>query len=552
VSSESSSSNDITRDGWDVIVIGTGMGGGTLGHELARLGRRVLFLERGRSNLSSSSGAIEGRYAEQAFDFGTASDADYAEKMARAGRISHWIDDVKPVKKGKHLFRAILGEGTGGSSALYGMVTERFFPLDFTPRQNFRDLGESTIPEAWPITYEELCPFYERAERLYRVRGTVDPIRPASEAACVIPSPPMVPANQELFNFFQKRGLHPYGLHVACEYKPDCQSCQAYLCHNQCKNEAGKICVLPATRDLGATLVDQCTVTHLEAGPSRVTKVHASRGGRSLVFEGKIVVVAGGALMTPVLLLNSKSPQWPQGLANGQDQVGRNFMRHLVDMFVFRTQLKEPVRGQTKQLGFNDFYMHEGEKFGTVQSLGHVPPVDILLKDDPAGARRTKKWRPWLDRRWERWVQDRHVPMGSIMEDLPFADNRVLPGPASQGGSGAYVRIEYTLKQTEVARLKRFQEALKQAIGKQPGSWIYPVFVPMSSENKALGHQVGTCRFGTAPKTSVLDRNNRAWEIDNLYVVDTSFLPSSAGMNPSLTIAANALRVAEHLHGRLG
>jgi choline dehydrogenase-like flavoprotein len=538
-------------DGWDVIVIGTGMGGGTLGFELARRGKRVLFLERGRSNLTADGRATEGRYAEEAFDFANASEEEYAEQMARGGRISHWLDDGYPMAKGKHQFRAILGEGTGGSSALYGMVTERFFPLDFTPRSNFREVADSTIPEAWPIQYEELRPYYGAAERLYRVRGTADPLRPASESSEVLAPPAMIPANREIFDFLAGRGLHPYSVHVACEYKADCRSCQGYLCANHCKNESGKICVLPATRDWGAALLDECTVTHLESTRTAVTRVHTRCRGQERTFEGKFVVVAGGALMTPVLLLNSKSVHWPNGLANDHDQVGRNFMRHLIDMFLFRTSVKEGVQGQIKELCINDFYMHEGEKFGTIQSMGHVPPFDVLTKDDPEATRKLKKWRKWLDPLWKRWMQDRLVPMGTIMEDLPFSQNRVLPGPGSRGETGPYLRIEYQIQPVDSARLKRFQEVAKKAFGKQKRSWIYPIFMPCSGENKALGHQTGTCRFGMDPKTSVLDRDHRAWGLDNLYVVDTSILPSSAGMNPSLTVAACALRVADHLEGRL-
>jgi choline dehydrogenase-like flavoprotein len=543
---------DPVSTGWDVIVIGTGMGGGTLGYELARRGKRVLFLERGRSNLGPHSGATEGKYAEQAFDFAQASEKEYADQMAKAGRISHWLDDGFPVQKGKHLFRAILGEGTGGSSALYGMVTERFFPLDFTPRQNFKEVADSTVPESWPITYDELRPYYQLAEMLYRVRGTADPLRPASESADVIPPPPMIPANREVFDFLASKGMHPYSVHVACEYKPDCLSCQGYLCANNCKNESGKICVLPATQTWGATLLDECTVTHLESTRTKVTRVHAVCRGEKRTFESTYVVVAGGALMTPVLLLNSKSPDWPTGLGNDHDQVGRNFMRHLIDMFLFRTTAKEGVAGQIKEICLNDFYMHEGEKFGTIQSMGHVPPFDVLTKDDPEATLKMKRWRKWLDPLWKKWMQDRLVPMGTIMEDLPFSQNRVLPGPGSRGESGPYVRIEYRVQPVDATRLKRFQDVAKKAFGKQKRSWIYPIFMPCSGENKALGHQTGTCRFGTDPKSSVLDRDNKAWGLDNLYVVDTSILPSSAGMNPSLTVAANAIRVAEHLATRLG
>jgi choline dehydrogenase-like flavoprotein len=431
------------------------------------------------------------------------------------------------------------------------MVTERFFPIDFQPRANFTDPGHSTIPEAWPITFEELVPWYEKAEVLFHVHGSADPLRPASEAAELIPPPPMIPANVEVTDFLKSRGLHPYNLHVACEYKPECRACQSHLCANGCKNEAGRNCVLPAIRDHGAVLIDHCTVKEIEATRTRVTGVKATWKGESVKLEGRVLIVATGALTTPVLLLNSKSADWPTGLANEHDLVGRNFMRHFVDMYIFRSRATVGGVGQIKEIGLNDFYAPDGKKWGTIQSVGHVPPYVLLMNGDRKARKDLGRIRRWVEPIYKSWIQDHFVLLAAIAEDLPYLENRILPGPASQGGSGPFLKLEYRMFDNDWRRLREFQKTVKKRFGKWPGSWIYPFHVQASHENTALGHQCGTCRFGDDPKTSVLDRDNRAWGLDNLYVVDASFVPSSAGINPSLTIAANALRVAHRVHERL-
>ncbi|MDT0317174.1 GMC family oxidoreductase [Streptomyces millisiae] len=533
---------------WDAVVVGTGMGGGTLGHELARLGRRVLFLERGYAN--AGAGALVGGYPEEAFDLAGVTDAEHDEHLARGGRNAQWFEDTTPGRRPKP-FRPIVGSGVGGSSALYGMVTERFFREDFTPRENFSDTGDSTVPETWPVKYEELVPWYRKAERLYRVRGTADPLRPDDDTAALLPPGPVTPANAALAEHLTERGMNPYGLHVACEYQDGCQACQTFLCASGCKNHAGNICVEPAVRAYGAHLLDRTTAVRLEATRTRVTGVVARRLGSTHVFRGRVVVVAASALMTPVLLLNSASKEWPHGLANDHDLVGRNLMRHFVDVYLFRAGRGEPVRGQVKELSVNDFYRVDGEKYGTFQSMGHVPPYAFLVNSTRQNRRRLGPLRPLADRRWRPSVQERFVTMAAIMEDLPYADNRVLPGPGSTGGNGPFLELRYTVGAPDRRRHREFTRLLRSRLGRRPGSWLPPVHLSGADMNSALGHQCGTCRFGDDPRTSVLDRDNRAWGLDNLYVVDTSMLPSSGGINPSLTVAANALRVGQVIHESL-
>ena len=222
------SGREAERVVWDVIVVGTGMGGGVLGYSLARSGRRVLFVEKGRSTLPGTPGTIRAAMPELAEPQAYRSADTYYDALARAGRTTDEIEDISG--RFPKRFVPVIGSGTGGSSALYGMVCERFFVRDFTPRQNFRDPGDSTVPEAWPITYEQLSPWYAEAEKLLGVRGGPDPLRPEAAEVGLPPAPPFSADNQPLVNYLAGRGLHPYHLPMACDYTDGCATCQIYLC----------------------------------------------------------------------------------------------------------------------------------------------------------------------------------------------------------------------------------------------------------------------------------------------------------------------------------
>ncbi|GAA1289371.1 GMC family oxidoreductase [Pseudonocardia aurantiaca] len=549
MNTEKSTAEQLATVTWDAIVIGTGMGGGTLGHELARLGRRVLFLEKGNADLDPPPGAIIGDYAEQTFDLARLTDAEHADHLTRAGRSAWWYEDTTPGRKPK-LFQPITGSGLGGSSALYGMVTERLFPEDFTPRANFADVGDSTVPDSWPVKYDEMVPWYQRAERLYRVRGTADPMRPDDDTDALLPPGPVTARNAKLADYLSERGMHPYSLHVACEYRPECKACESYLCAAGCKNHAGNVCVTPAVREMGATLLDRTMAVRLESTRTRVTGVVARRDGQTHTFRGRVVVVAASALLTPVLLLNSRSNDWPNGLANDHDQVGRNLMRHFMDVYVFRSRVKDRARGQTKELSVNDFYLVDGDKFGTLQSMGHVPPYAVLMNHSRGSRRLLGPMRPLARLGWQPVMQDRFIVLAAIMEDLPYADNRILPG-RGDGKQGPLLELQYTVSAEDRARHQRFHRRVRSTLGRYTGSLLPPIHLSGIDMNDALGHQCGTCRFGDDPRTSVLNPDNLAWGLDNLYVVDTSMMPSSGGINPSLTIAANALRVGHVIHDSL-
>ena len=543
-----------TEVDWDVAIIGTGMGGAVAGYSLAKLGRRVLFIEKGslfgaeRKQPQNDPAPVE------------ASDAgEHPEARLKSGlwplRMQGWTSF------GKMDFFAPMGCGAGGSTALYAAALERFSPLDFRPRANFPDTHDSTLPEEWPICYEDLAPYYAQAEALFRVRGTRDPMGHGGEENLREP-PKLSPRDQHFLDSFTRLGLHPYRIHVGYEYVEGCTECTSRRCERGCKSDSGRICLLPALESHGANILPDCEVVALEAGKSEIRSIHCRRNGQELTLRAKMVVLAAGAYMTPILLLNSRSEAWPEGLANRSGLVGRNLMLHTSDFIAVMPTKRLSGIGPLKSLALNDFYFTQGEKLGTFQSSGvAVTPGQIMqyMRDvaekDPSWWKRLASPSPV----WWRKLTSPAVRLialtayhlfnfknaavwASIIEDLPYHNNRVILDPQAANG----MRFEYHYPDELKKRVRSFRRRLAKALAP------HRTIVLSRENNLNFGHVCGTCRFGNDPKTSVLDRNNRAHGVSNLYVVDASFFPSSGGTNPSLTIAANALRVAEEMHKELG
>lgn len=531
--------SDVESRLWDVIVVGTGMGGATAGHALARLGLRVLFVEKGRS--PSRTGGIVGQYPEDRVGGPFPPSPEKLDGLRNGGR--EWAAVVDASKRRRKIHIPFIGSGVGGSSALYGMAMERFFPSDFSPAGCFPERSGSTLPQRWPIAYDDLLPYYARAEALYRVRGTSDPLRGAEFDPAYLDPGPLSASADEVASTLRAAGMHPYRLPLACEFVPECACCQSYLCPRQCKNDAGRICVEPAVREHGAVLLDACEVLRLEASARTVERVVCLREGRTFTLRARVVILAAGALHTPRLLLESASAAWPHGLANRSGQVGRNLMRHYVDLYVIRPKTPPGLQATWKEIAFNDFYLDPDEgKLGSVQDFGALPPIphllDVLTDDvsqrfTPLAALAVRSVRPVIRYFLARRLAGTRI-LATLMEDLPYADNRV--GPAADGR----IEVHYGLHPAERHRISRMRKKMKTLL--KP---YRPMLIKQAENNDRLAHACGTCRFGEDPSTSVLDAKNRAHDVDNLYVVDASFFPSSAGINPSLTIAANALRVAE-------
>jgi choline dehydrogenase-like flavoprotein len=532
---------------WDVVVIGTGMGGATLGYALAKAGRKILFCERGRSHLGDGP-ALRGDFAETFFDRPEAPQPKHADVLLRAGRYAEEVTDRSTTRVTRYV--PVIGCGTGGSSALYGGALERFFPADFAPKRYHRAASETTLPESWPISYEDLRPYYEAAESLFRVHGTPDPCRADDRTSPLLPPPPLAAKNQELHDFFRAKGLHPYHLPLACYTVADCRVCQGFLCPRDCKGDSARTCLRPALEAHGAELLDDCEVRRLEATRTAVTKVVCRRRGEDLALRAGVVVLAAGALETPRLLFNSASPAWPNGLANDSGLVGRNLMRHYIDLYAVACRSAGQAGENLKELAFNDLYVTDGEKYGTFQSFGALPPMPVLLagmEHDLRNSRMAmvapffKLARPALRLALGRVLAGR-VILASILEDLPYADNRVTLPDFGHGGGRDRLALSYRIREYDRARIRAFRERLGEVL--RPYRFL---LIKQAENNERLAHACGTCRFGADPRESVLDPWNRAHGLANLYVVDSSFFPSGGGTNPGLTIAANALRVADHL-----
>jgi choline dehydrogenase-like flavoprotein len=497
---------DPEADIWDVVVIGAGAGGGTTGFDLARRGRSVLFLERGRL-LSRDPDIVRGppQVVER-------KPGDFAATL----RHGWWPSPIYQVTRGGELERpAPFGCGTGGTTAVFSMVMDRLAPEDFTPGRFFSDMN-ATVVDEWPISYGELEPFYQHAETLYRVRGTRDPIG-APAGSLLVPAPPSK-MEVVLSGELEESGLNPYRIHYACEHVEDCTGCFASLCPGVCRNDAGRICVEPALTQHSAQILPNCQVRRLDVSARSVRRAICDWNGSEVAIRGRVFVLAANALFTPALLLCSANEEFPDGLANSSGLVGRNLMFHASDYMLAR--LKDPpprLDGRmTHGLSINDFYMHDNTKLGNIHAHSTY---------GPSGA-------PVPPATW----------FATVVEDLPHVGNRVY----ARGASADRVSWEYTPPAELYERCSRlircFTEATRGHLDVAPHG---------SVGNANMSHACGTCRFGNDPASSVLDRDNRAHDLDNLYVVDASFFPSSGAIQPSLTIAANGLRVGEAIDRRL-
>jgi len=253
-------------------------------------------------------------------------------------------------------------------------------------------------------------------------------------------------------------------------------------------------------------------------------------------FTGDIVVIACGAINSAALLLKSVSDRYPNGLANSSDMVGRHFMFHNSDAMVALSTHENDDK-YMKTFGINDFYFGEPDypyPMGSIQPVGSFKK-EMMKSDAP----------PLTPGFALKIAKDHAVPWWLMTEDLPDPNNRVR---VVDGG----IRLEYIPNnQTSFNRLKtRWIDVLKRS-GHANAVFAWHAYFKKDVNIEGVGHQNGTCRFGEDPKQSVLDLNCRAHDLDNLYVVDGSFFPSCGAVNPSLTIIANAIRVADHLIDRM-
>lgn len=519
----------MTSQRYDIIVIGTGAGGGTLAHRLAKTGKRILLLERGgflpreKDNWDSTAVFIDSKY--------------------RAKEIWHGKDG-RPFQPGIHYW-------VGGNTKVYGAALLRFRKEDFGEIKH-----HDGISPAWPLGYEDFEPYYCQAEHLYQVHGQhgVDPSEPPASQPYRYPPVAHEPRIQQLHNDLERRGYHPFPLPLGIllneengkpRFDSRCVRCDAYdgyPCLVNGKADAQVICVEPALRNPNVTLLTNAYVRRLETDASgrAVTAVHADRDGIPERYRADIIVVACGAINSAALLLRSANDKHPRGLANSSDIVGRHYMRHNNSAFLAISREPNPTTFQ-KTLALNDFYFGADDwdyPLGHIQMLGKSHG-EMLKGEVPEWV----FWKP--DMPFD--VMARHsLDFWLTSEDLPNPENRITLD--SEGGIVLHL-TESNLQghRRLVAKLTKILRAMD----------CHPHLLPRSlylGKNIPIGgtaHQCGTIRFGRDPRTSVLDTYCKAHDLDNLYVVDASFFVSAAAVNPSLTIIANALRVGDHLEKRL-
>ncbi|GAA1952694.1 GMC family oxidoreductase [Microbacterium deminutum] len=513
-------------DDYDVIIVGSGAGGGTLAHRLAPSGRRVLILERGDwlprepQNWDAAEVFVKNRYVSK----------------------DTWYDkDGKAFQPQIHYF-------VGGATKFYGAALYRLREQDFGELRH-----HGGISPAWPISYDDMAPYYAQAEELYQVHG-IRGEDPSDPPGGPYPYPPVShePRIQKLFDDLARVGLHPFhspnGI-MLDESNPAFSACirtatcDGFACLLHAKSDADVIAVRPALAHDNVTLVRNAEVRRLETDPSggSIASVVADVDGAEQRFSGSIVVVSAGAVNSAKLLLSSASDTHPNGLANGSDQVGRNYVFHNSRAFLAISLEKNETRFQ-KTLGLNDWYLGDDD---FEYPMGNVQMVGKSSAPMYRGEKPIAKLSPMFALNE---MAEHAVDFWLSAEDLPDPGNRVTVGRSGE------VTLSYTPNNREP--LDQLYHRVKKHLshlGMHPDHLI-PRDIYMKNDIPVAGcaHQAGTVRFGDDPATSVLDTDCKAHELDNLYVVDTSFFPSIGAVNPALTAMANALRVGDHLLARLG
>jgi choline dehydrogenase-like flavoprotein len=515
-------SHQIAHTHWDAIIIGTGMGGGTIGRALAEAGKKVLFLEMGAQGVRQEVSRMSDVFVPQG-------------RLAR-GLWPHPLDVTLDGESSQ--FYAPLGAGVGGSSAFYAATLER------PERHDLDALNTRPHPTGgWPVGYDALAPWYDRAAQQYRVYGDADPLS-AEPPLPLRPVPALNRTEDSLMQSLRACGLHPYHAHTGIERVEDCLNCLGHKCPKACKWDGRSAGVEPALATGNAELLDRAQVVRLISDAEHVTRVLARVDGRIRPFTADRFILSAGALGSPRLLMASPNDHFPNGLANGSGLVGRNLMFHMNELFALWPRDSDPDDGPTKAISLRDFYYQDGQRLGTVQAMGIRASYGEILHFLNLRLARSRLGRvrgmstlariPALVA--ERMLGAAQIFVG-IMEDLPYAQNRVRYDPDAPDR----LLVEYHISDELRARRDLFRRHLKRGL---KGHWHMLLgFEPQLN----WGHPCGTLRFGHDPNVSVLRPDCRTHDLNNLWVVDASFMPTSMGVNPSLTIAANALRVADHI-----
>lgn len=491
----------------DVIIIGSGMGGATVAAALAPSGRRILILERG----------------DHLPDTPQARDPVAIFRDGYYRPTEEWLDgDGTPFNPGNYYY-------VGGNTKFYGAVLLRYRAEDFAPT---RHLGGTT--PGWPVSYDDFEPWYARAETMFQVRGALgqDPTEPPHSAPYPFPPVPDEPEIADLRARLQAVGLHPSSLPLGVDIDRWLVSGQtpwdAFPNTGRGKMDAESISLASALERSNVQLMTGCKVQKLVAGDDgRISGVVVERAGGTEILSAPVVVLAAGAVNSAAILLNSANDNFPTGLANGSDQVGRNFMNHNCSAVLAIHPFRRNRSIYQKTLQVNDFYLSGGPEnrpLGNIQLLGRISrPILAATSGLPA----------WLAGP----ISDRAIDLYAMSEDLPNPESRVSLK------SGQIVldwkRSNWAAHQALVAKLRQM---LRRA--------GFPIVLSKPFDRRTPSHQCGTLRMGNDPATSVVDPRGRSHDHPNLFIADAGVLPTSAAVNPALTVAAHALRVADEIEAR--
>ena len=515
---------------YDVIIIGSGPGGGATAARLAPTGKRILLLERGEylprspSNWDPKSVFVDGKYQAK----------------------ETWYDSKgKSFAPGLHYF-------VGGNSKVYGAALVRMRERDFDEVEHV-----GGISPAWPIPYSVFEPYYAEAEKLFHVHGQrgEDPNEPPYSSAYPFPAVTHERRIQSLDESLREQGLKPFHLPLGIlldekggNPTPNsacirCDAFDGFPCMLNAKADSQVVCVDPTLKSFSnLSLLTGAYVSKLETDPSgkHVSNVVIERGGETQTYSADMVVVACGALSSALLLLRSANDKHPNGLANRSGQVGRNYMRHNQSVLMALTrQVNDTVFQKT--LALSDFYFGSDEwkyPLGLIQMCASTHGAQIKGEMLP-------EWLEWFPDMPFEMLARRSLDFWLTSEDLPRPENRIF----YDGG-----KVILDLTQNNMEAHRRLRLKLKHVLsvaGMNPVLLESKLYFGKNVPIGGTAHQCGTARFGIDPATSVLNTDCRAHDVENLYVSDASFFPSSAAVNPTLTIIANALRVADIITSRL-
>ncbi|MCW0000892.1 GMC family oxidoreductase [Pararhizobium sp. YC-54] len=490
----------------DIVIIGSGIGGATVASALAGSGADILILEAG--------GHIEDRPENR--------DQRAIFQRGHFRPKEFWYEtDGKSFNPGNYY-------NVGGNSKFFGAVMVRYRREDFAEMAHLEG-----VSPAWPFAYDELEPWYSRAEQLYQVRGALgqDPTEPVHSKDYAFPPVPDEPPIASVRGKLKQNGLHPYSLPLGIDIDRWLAKAKtpwdAHPNSFDGKMDAETAALTVALQHKNVRLQTGSRVTRLEtaADGERIETVHYVKDGAGQTVSPKLVILSAGAVQSSVLLLRSANAMHPKGLANSSDQVGRNFMNHNSSAVLAISPFFKNTSIYQKTFGFNDYYLSDGEggpPLGNVQLLGRISGP-ILKANLPLMPE-------WLLNQ----VSAHAIDFYAMSEDIPHPESRIMVD-----GERIVLQWVRTNWDAHLMLVKKLKKALRGA--------GFPIVLSRPFDKRTPSHQCGTVRMGNDPASAPLNVYCRAFDHPNLFVVDASCLPTSAAVNPALTVAAQALRVADHI-----